>query len=79
MVLLNKANAEVIVISVDTSFTLKAFKGTNRFNFTLLSCFNKGIATKYGVVHENVLGLKGVVKRAAFMLDLKGYCCLQVG
>ncbi len=73
MALLNKANAEVIAISVDTPFTLKAFKEANRLNFTLLSDFNKEMITKYGgVIHENLLGLKGVAKRAVFILDPKG-------
>lgn len=72
MALLNKANAEVIAISVDTPFTLKAFKEANRPNFTLLSDFNKEMITKYGVIRENILGLKGVAKRAVFILDPKG-------
>ena len=72
MALLNKANAEVIAISVDAPFTLRAFRDVNRLNFTLLSDFNKEMITKYGVVHENLLGLKGVAKRAVFILDPKG-------
>ncbi|BDR91184.1 peroxiredoxin [Vulcanisaeta souniana JCM 11219] len=72
MALLNKANAEVIAVSVDTPFTLKAFKEANRLNFTLLSDFNKEMITKYGIVHENLLGLKGVAKRAVLILDPKG-------
>ncbi len=73
MALLNKVNAEVIAISVDTPFTLKAFKEANRLNFTLLSDFNKEMITKYGgVIHENLLGLKGVAKRAVFILNPKG-------
>ncbi len=72
MALLNKANAEVIAISVDTPFTLKAFKDANRLNFTLLSDFNKEVITKYGVVHENLLGLRGIAKRVVFVLDPRG-------
>ena len=72
MALLNRANAEVIAISVDSPFTLRAFRDANRLNFTLLSDFNKEMITKYGVVHENLLGLKGVAKRAVFILDPKG-------
>ena len=72
MALLNRANAEVIAISVDSPFTLRAFRDVNRLNFTLLSDFNKEMITKYGVVHENLLGLKGVAKRAVFILDPKG-------
>ncbi|WP_069806449.1 peroxiredoxin [Vulcanisaeta thermophila] len=72
MSILNKANAEVVAISVDTPFTLKAFRDANRLNFTLLSDFNKEMITKYGVIHENLLGLKGVAKRAAFILGPDG-------
>lgn len=72
MALLNKANAEVIAISVDSPFTLKAFKDANKLNFTLLSDFNKEMITRYGVIHEDLLGLKGVAKRAVFILDPNG-------
>jgi Peroxiredoxin len=72
MSILNSANAEVIAISVDSPFTLMAFKDANRLNFTLLSDFNKEVITKYGVVHENLLGLKGVAKRSAFIIAPDG-------
>ena len=79
MALLNKANAEVIVISVDMPFTLKAFKDVDRLNFTLLSDFNKVMITKYGIVHENLLGFRESLRGAVFVLDPKGIVFLQVG
>mgnify|MGYP001773133198 FL=1 len=72
MAVLNKANAEVIAISVDLPWSLKAFKEANRLNFTLLSDFNKEMITKYGVVHEDLMGLKGIAKRSVFVLDSSG-------
>ena len=42
-------------------------------NFPLLSDFNKTASKKYGAYYtEFVLGLKGVSKRAAFVIDGKG-------
>jgi peroxiredoxin len=40
--LLNKANAVVLGISVDSPFALKAFKEANRLNFPLLSKRGRG-------------------------------------
>jgi len=48
MSIMNKANAEVIAISVDQPWALKAFKEANRLNFTLLSDFNRQFIEKYG-------------------------------
>jgi peroxiredoxin len=62
----------VLAISVDSPFALKAFKDANRLNFTLLSDFNKEVITKYGVVHKNLLGLKGVAKRSVFIIASDG-------
>jgi peroxiredoxin len=42
-------------------------------NFTLLSDFNKEASTAYDAIYENwILGLKGVSKRAAFVIDGNG-------
>ncbi|WP_291765170.1 peroxiredoxin [Caldivirga sp. UBA161] len=72
MSLLNKANAEVIAISVDQPWTLKAFKEANKLNFTLLSDFNRQFIEKYNLVLEDLLGLKKLAKRAALILDEQG-------
>jgi peroxiredoxin len=69
----------VLAISVDSPFTLKAFKDANRLNFTLLSDFNKEVITKYGVVHENLLGLKGVAKRSVFIIAPDGTVLYKMG
>ena len=68
----NKANAQVYGISVDTFFTLKAFKDAQGLTFPLLSDFNKTAIRDYGVFNEDMIGLKGIAKRAVFVLDKDG-------
>jgi peroxiredoxin len=63
-------NAVVLGISVDSPFTLAKFKEENNYQFDLLSDFNKEVSTAYGALYENfVFGLRGVSKRAAFVID----------
>ena len=59
-------NAQILGISVDSPFTLKKFKEENNYQFPLLSDFNKEVSTAYGAF---VFRLKGVSKRAAFVLN----------
>lgn len=68
----NSLNAEVIGISVDSFFTLRAFKEANNLNFTLLSDFNKEVSKSYDVLYEEFFGMKGVSKRAVFVIDDTG-------
>jgi peroxiredoxin len=69
---LNQANAQIYGISVDTPFTLKVFREQNGLNFPLLSDFNKQAITAYGVFLDDLVGLKGVAKRAVFLVDTRG-------
>jgi peroxiredoxin len=63
-------NAVILGISVDSPFTLAKFKEENNYQFELLSDFNKEVSTAYGCIYEEfVLGLKGVSKRSAFVID----------
>lgn len=63
-------NAQVLGISVDSPFTLAKFKAENNYQFPLLSDFNKTVSPAYGAWYEEfALGLKGVSKRAAFVID----------
>ncbi len=69
----NTVNAKVFGISVDSPFTLAKFKEDQKLNFDLLSDFNKEVSTAYGSIYADfVLGLKGVSKRAAFVIDKDG-------
>lgn len=63
-------NATILGISVDSPFTLAKFKEENNYQFDLLSDFNKEVSTAYGAIYADfVMGLKGVSKRAAFVID----------
>lgn len=63
-------NATILGISVDSPFTLAKFKAENNYQFDLLSDFNKEVSAAYGAIYEHfVLGLNGVSKRAAFVID----------
>jgi glutaredoxin-dependent peroxiredoxin len=69
---LGQANAQVYGISVDTFFTLKAFHDQQKLSFPLLSDFNKQAIRDYGVFNEDMIGLKGIAKRAVFVIDKDG-------
>ena len=69
---LNRADAQVFGISVDTFFTLKAFHDQQQLTFPLLSDFNKQAIRDYGVFNEDMIGLKGIAKRAVFVIDKDG-------
>lgn len=69
----NTANAQVLGISVDSVFTLAKFKEEQQYNFPLLSDFNKEVSRAYGAIYEEwILGMKGVSKRSAFVVDKEG-------
>ena len=69
---LGQARAQVYGISVDTFFTLKAFHDQQKLSFPLLSDFNKQAIREYGVFNEDMIGLKGIAKRAVFVIDEDG-------
>ncbi len=69
---LNRVKAQVYGISVDTFFTLKAFQADQSLGFPLLSDFNKEVIREYGVYNEDMIGLKGIAKRAVFVIDKDG-------
>ena len=66
-------NAAVVGISVDSPFTLAKFKEDQSYQFPLLSDFNKEISQAYGAFYDEfVFNLKGVSKRAAFVINEQG-------
>ena len=65
-------NAQVLGVSVDSPFTLAKFKEDQAYQFPLLSDFNKETATAYGALYQDFLGLKGIAKRSAFVIDEEG-------
>jgi len=71
---LQQANAQLVGISVDSAYSLKAFAQTYNLQFPLLSDFNKKVTRLYGVLQDpwGGLGYKGVAKRATFVVDRRG-------
>jgi peroxiredoxin len=69
---LNRASAQVYGISVDTFFALKAFQRDPQLTFPLLSDFNKQVIRAYGVVNDDMIGLKDIAKRSVFVIDADG-------
>ena len=66
-------NAAVVGVSVDSPFTLSKFKEDQSYQFPLLSDFNKEVSQAYGAFYDEfVFNLKGVSKRAAFVIDEAG-------
>lgn len=66
--------ADVVAISVDSAFTLGKFKEEQNLQFDLLSDFNKEAAATYGALYDvfPAMGMKGVARRAAFVIDKNG-------
>ena len=71
---LQEVGAQLVGISVDSSFSLKAFAQTYNLQFPLLSDFNKKVVKLYGVLQDPWAGLgyKGVAKRAVMVVDRRG-------
>ena len=70
----NSLNAVVFGISVDSAFTLGKFREEQNLNFDLLSDFNKTASKAYGCLYDTFtgMGMEGVSKRAAFVVDKNG-------
>jgi len=71
---LQTAGAQLVGVSVDSSFSLKAFAQTYNLQFPLLSDFNRKVAKLYGVLQDPWVGLgyKGVAKRSVMVIDRRG-------
>ena len=69
---LGRTKAQVFGISVDSFFALKAFHDQQKLPFPLLSDFNKQTIRDYGVFNEDMVGLKGIARRAVFVIDKDG-------
>lgn len=66
-------DAKVLGISVDSPYTLARFKEDQKLNFDLLSDFNKEAATAYDALYPQfAYEMRGVSKRAAFVVDKEG-------
>ncbi|MFT5916943.1 MAG: peroxiredoxin [Flammeovirgaceae bacterium] len=65
-------DATVVGVSIDSPFALAKFKEQENYNFDLLSDFNKEASEAYGALYEDLMGLKGVSKRASFVVGKDG-------
>ena len=69
----NNLNAQVYGISVDMPYSLAEFGKQQHLNFPLLSDFNKEASTAYEAIYEVWnKWMKGVSKRASFVIDKEG-------
>ncbi len=69
----NRLQATVFAISVDSPQTLAKFREEQQLNFTLLSDFNKEVSRAYDALYDLfVMNMRGVSKRAAFVIDRTG-------
>jgi len=69
---LDASNAQVLGVTTDTFFTLKAWADQQRFTFPLLSDYNKDVIQQYDVVNPDMIGLKNIAKRAVFVIGRDG-------
>jgi peroxiredoxin len=67
-------NTDVLAISVDTPQTLAKWKELEKFDFTMLSDFNKTVSPLYDSLYEKftAMEMQGVSKRSAFLVDPQG-------
>ena len=70
----NSVNAQVLGISVDSSFSQKAWAEQNNLNFPILSDFERKAVGQYDVPIPNFAGMEGFVaaNRAVFIVDKSG-------
>jgi len=68
----DELDAQVLGISVDSPFALNAWSQEQGLTFPLLSDFNREAAASYDALYDQLLGFKGVAKRAAFVVDREG-------
>jgi len=65
-------DTQIFGLSVDSVPANREFAKQNGITFPLLSDFNKQAIRDYGVFNEDMIGLKGIAKRAVFVLDKNG-------
>lgn len=68
-----KSNAQILGISVDSPYSLNKYKDELQLPYPLLSDFNKSVSRAYDCLYEEfTFGLRGVSKRATFVIDKEG-------
>jgi mycoredoxin-dependent peroxiredoxin len=66
----NRDDVELLTVSVDSTYTHRAWSDAEHFNFSLLSDFwpHGAVAKQYGVFDENL----GIAMRGTFIIDKSG-------
>ena len=67
-----KLGADVVGISVDSPFVNQKWGEEMGVPFPILSDFNKEAVAAYGVLQEELIGLRGVARRSVFVVDGEG-------
>jgi peroxiredoxin len=65
-------DCKVFGLSTDSPFSLDAWAKQEGYQFPLLSDYNRDTAREYGAIYEDLMGMKGVCKRSAFVIDRQG-------
>jgi peroxiredoxin len=66
-------DAEVIGVSADSPFVTQRFAAETGAPFPIVSDFNKEAMRAFGVMYDDYFGLRGVAKRAVFVVDKAGH------
>lgn len=69
---LRGSGAAVVAVSVDSPFAQKLWAEGMKLDIPLLSDFNRTLVRALDSCHEDLIGLKGVGKRSAFVVDAGG-------
>ncbi|MFT3910503.1 MAG: redoxin domain-containing protein [Ferruginibacter sp.] len=67
-------HVQVFGISVDSTYALAKYKEEQHYSYPLLSDFNKDVSALYDTLYGSFgsMGMKGVSKRSAFIIDKQG-------
>ena len=68
----SNVNAKVFGVTADSPFVTDRFRQEENLPFPILSDFNRTVCEQYGVLHDELVGLKRVPKRSAFVIDADG-------
>jgi peroxiredoxin len=63
---------KVFGVSIDSPFVSDRFRSELNLPFPILSDFNKIVAASYDALHADLMGLKGVTKRAVYVVGSDG-------
>ena len=65
-------DAKVFGISIDSPFVTAKFAEELELPFPLLSDMNRDVCREWGVLHEDLFGMRDVAKRSVFVIDESG-------